>query len=94
VQVFNKTVKNTWCFTFDETILKCDEFLPALMLVYNTSYHSTIAIMSFELLFGIKPRRPSLPALEIQQHHYGESLVAEHPPPIVATCQTIGMPNG
>jgi hypothetical protein len=48
------------------------------MLIYITSYHSTTATMPFELLFGIKPRLSSLPALEIQQHHYGESFVAEH----------------
>ncbi len=47
------------------------------MLAYNTSYHSTIATMPFELLFGVRPRLPSLPAPEIQQHHYGESFPAE-----------------
>jgi hypothetical protein len=47
------------------------------MLAYNTSYHSTIARTPFELLFGMRPRLPSLPAPEIQQHHYGESFPAE-----------------
>ncbi len=61
----------------DETTLNWDEFLPALMLAYNTSYHSTIATTPFELLFGVRPRLPSLPAPEIQQHHYGESFSAE-----------------
>jgi len=61
----------------DETTLNLDEFLPALMLAYNTSYHSTIATTPFELLFGVCPRLPSLPATEIQQHHYGESFPAE-----------------
>jgi hypothetical protein len=61
----------------DETTLNWDEFLPALTLAYNTSYHSTIATTPFELLFGVRPRLPSLPAPEIQQHHYGESFPAE-----------------
>jgi hypothetical protein len=49
-----------------ETTLNWDEFLPALMLAYNTSYHSTIATTPFELIFGVRPRLPSLPAPEIQ----------------------------
>ena len=61
----------------DETKLNWDEFLPALMLAYNTSYHSTIATTQFELLFGVKPRLPSLPAPEIEWQHYGESFPAE-----------------
>ena len=47
------------------------------MLAYNTSYHSTIATMPFELLFGVKPRLPSLPAPEIKRVHYGKSFAAE-----------------
>ncbi len=74
---FNKTVKKYLASYIDETTLNWDEFLPALMLAYNTSYHSTIATTPFELLFGIRPRLPSLPAPEIQQHHYGESFPAE-----------------
>jgi transposase InsO family protein len=77
VEVFNKTVKKYLASYVDETTLNWDEFLPALMLAYNTSYHSTIATTPFELLFGIRPRLPSLPAPEIQQHHYGESFPAE-----------------
>jgi hypothetical protein len=47
------------------------------MLAYNTSYHSTIATTPFELLFGVKPRLPSLPAPDIERHHYGETIAAE-----------------
>jgi hypothetical protein len=47
------------------------------MLAYNTSYHFTIATTPFELLFGVRPRLPSLPAPEIQRQHYGESFLAE-----------------
>jgi len=47
------------------------------MLAYNTSYHSTIATTPFKLLFGVKPRLPSLPAPDIERVHYGESFAAE-----------------
>jgi hypothetical protein len=50
--------------------------LPALMLAYNTSFHSTIVTTPFEL-FGTKPRLPSLPAPEIKRHHFGESFALE-----------------
>jgi hypothetical protein len=76
VEVFNKTVKK-YLASYDEIALNWDEFLPALMLAYNTSYHSTIATTPFELLFGVKPRLPSLPAPEIQRQHYGEYFPAE-----------------
>ncbi len=78
VEVFNKMVKKYLALYVDETTLNWDEFLPALMLAYNTSYPSTIATTPFELLFGVHPRLPSLPAPEILQHHYGESFPAEH----------------
>jgi hypothetical protein len=77
VEVFNKTVKKYLASYIDETTLNWEEFLPALMLAYNTSYHSTIATTPFELLFGIRPRLPSLPAPEIQRVQYGESFPAE-----------------
>jgi hypothetical protein len=77
VEVFNKTVKKYLASYVDETPLHWDEFLPALMLSYNTSYHSTIATTPFELLFGVRPRLPSLPTPEIQRQHYGESFPAE-----------------
>jgi hypothetical protein len=48
------------------------------MLSYNTSYHSTIATLPIELLFGTKPRLPSFPNPDIQRVHYGESTSAEH----------------
>jgi hypothetical protein len=48
------------------------------MLAYNTTYHSTIATTPFKLLFGVKPRLPSLPAPDIERHHYGETIPAEH----------------
>jgi hypothetical protein len=77
VEVFNKTVKKYLASYVDESTLNWHKWLPALILAYNTSYHSTIAATPFELLFGVKPRLPSLPAPEIERHHYGESFAAE-----------------
>ncbi len=77
VEVFNKMVKKYLASYVDETTLNWEEFLPALMLAYNTSYHSTITTTPFELVFGVRPRLPSLPAPEIQQQRYGESFPAE-----------------
>jgi hypothetical protein len=77
VEVFNKTVKKYLASFMDDTTLNWENFLPALMLSYNTSYHSTIAMMPFELLFGKKPRLPSFPNPEIQRKHYSKSTSAE-----------------
>jgi transposase InsO family protein len=77
VEVFNKTVKKYLASYVDETTLNWDEFLPTLMLAYNTSFHSTIATTPFELLFGVRPQLPSLPAPDIQRVHYGKSFPAE-----------------
>jgi hypothetical protein len=77
VEVFNKTVKKYLASYVDKTTLNWQDFLPALMLAYNTSYPSTIATTPFEFLFGVKPRLPSLPAPEIECQHYGESFAAE-----------------
>ncbi len=76
-EVFNKTVKKYLASFIDDTMLDWENFLPALMLSYNTNYHSTIATMPFELLFGTKPRLPSFPNPDIQRVHYGESTLAE-----------------
>jgi hypothetical protein len=75
--VFNKTVKKFLQSFVEDTTLNWETFLPALAISYNTSYHSTIATMPFELLFGEKARLPSFPNEDIQQLHYGETLAAE-----------------
>ena len=61
VEVFNKTVKKFLQSFVDDTTLNWETFLPALAISYNTSYHSTIAMTPFELLFGEKARLPSFP---------------------------------
>jgi len=61
VEVFNKTVKKYLASFIDNTTLDWENFLPALMLSYNTGYHSTITMTPFKLLFGEKPRLPSFP---------------------------------
>ncbi len=78
VEVFNKTVNKYLASFMDDTTLDSENLLPALMLSYNTSYHSTITMTLFELLFGEKPRLPSFPNPDIQCLHYRESMSAEH----------------
>jgi hypothetical protein len=87
VEVFNKTIKKYLASCVYAIMLNWDEFLPALMLAYNTSYHSTIATTPFELLFGMRPLLPSLPAPEIQRQHYGESFPAERLQMLQHACQ-------
>jgi hypothetical protein len=77
VEVFNKTVKKFLQSFVDDTTLNWETFLPALAISYNTSYHSTISMTPFELLFGEKARLPSFPNEDIQQLHYGETSAAE-----------------
>ncbi len=77
VEVFNKTVKKYLASFVDDTALNWETFLPALVLSYNTSYHSTIATTPFELLFREKARLPSFPNEDIQKVHYGETSAEE-----------------
>jgi hypothetical protein len=77
VEVFNKTVKKYLASFVEDTALNWENFLPALSLSYNTSYHSTIATTPFKLLFGEKSRLPSFPNEDIQKIHYGETSAAE-----------------
>jgi hypothetical protein len=77
VEVFNKTVKNYLASFMDDTMLDWETFLLALMLSYNTSYHSTIITTPFELLFGTTARLCSFPNPDIHRVHYGESSSVE-----------------
>ncbi len=61
----------------DESTLDWEQYLPALRFSYNTSYHSTISTTPFELLYGMKPRTPSIPGQDVQRKFYGESFAAE-----------------
>jgi hypothetical protein len=45
VKVFNKTIKKYLASLINETTVDRENLLPALMLAYNTSYHSTIYII-------------------------------------------------
>jgi hypothetical protein len=61
VEVFNKTIKKFLQSFVNDSTLNWETFLPALALSYNTSYHSMIASIPFELLFGEKAQLPSFP---------------------------------
>jgi hypothetical protein len=61
----------------NDTMLNWENFLPSLALSYNTSYHSTIALTPFKLLFVEKARLPSFPNVDIQKIHYSETSATE-----------------
>jgi transposase InsO family protein len=76
-EVFNKTMAKYLASFVDESTLDWEQYLPALQFSYNTSYHSTIATTPFELLYGMKPRTPSIPGQDVQRKFYGESFASE-----------------
>ena len=77
VEVFNKTVAKYLASFVDNSTLDWEQYIPALMFSYNTSYHSTTHTTPYELLYGMKPRTPSLPAADIERKFYGESFASE-----------------
>ena len=77
VEVFNKTLAKYLASFVNSTTLDWEQYIPAMMFSYNTSYHSTIMTTPFELLFGMKARTPSFPSQDVQHLHYGESFAAE-----------------
>jgi hypothetical protein len=77
VEVFSTKEARYFLTVLLDTMLDWENFLPALMLSYNTSYHSTIATTPFKLFFGEKPRLLSFPNPDIQRLHYRGSTSAE-----------------
>ena len=65
VEVFNKKVAKYLFLFVDNSTLDWEQYIPALMFSYNTCNHSTTHTPPFELLYGMKPRTPSLPAADI-----------------------------
>ena len=61
----------------NESTLDWEQYIPAMMFAYNTSYHSTIMSTPFELLYGMKPRHPSFPSQDMQRLHHGESFASQ-----------------
>jgi hypothetical protein len=76
-EVFNKTMAKYLASFVDESTLDWEQYLQALQFSYNTSYHSTISTTPFELLYGMKPRTPSIPGQDVQRKFYGESFASE-----------------
>ncbi len=61
----------------DDTTLDWENFLLALMLSYNTNYHSTISTTPFKLLFSTKLQLLCFPYPDIQRMHYEGSTSAK-----------------
>lgn len=54
--VFNKTVRKYLQSFVSESTLDWEMYVPALMLSYNTSFHSTLNTTPYQMTFGMKPR--------------------------------------
>ena len=72
-KVANKTIAKYLASFVDESTLDWEDYLLPLMFVYNTSFHRSIKSSPFFLMFGMEPRHPSLPTLDVRQKFYGES---------------------
>ena len=58
VEVFNKILETNLASFVEETSLDWKQYIPALMLLYNTSYNSTFMTIPYKLVFGMHPRTP------------------------------------
>ena len=58
-EVCNKTIAQYLSTMVDESTLNWEEFVPALMFCYNTSFHRSIKTSPFFLTHGIEPRTPA-----------------------------------
>jgi transposase InsO family protein len=76
-EVFNKTMTKYLASFVDGSILDWEHYLLALQFSYNTNYHSIISTTPFELLYGMKPRTPSIPGQNVQRKFYGETFAAD-----------------
>ena len=61
----------------NSTTLDWQDYVPAMVFSYNTSYHSTIKTTPFELTFGMKPRLPEEVGPESQRLHYGKDFASD-----------------
>ena len=76
-EVFNKTIAKYMSTFVSSTTLDWEDYVPAMVFSYNTSYHSTIKTTPFELTFGMKPRLPEEVGPEAQRLHYGEDFASD-----------------
>ena len=76
-EVFNKTIAKYMSTFVDSTTQDWEDYVPAMVFSYNTSYHSTIKTTPFELTFGMKPRLPEEVSPESQRLHYGENFASD-----------------
>ncbi len=83
-----KQLKNTWLHTLmRRTSTGINSYQPwCLHTIWDIIQQLPLEL---ELLFGVRPRLPSLPAPDIQRVHYGESLPAERLQMLQHACQVI-----
>jgi len=66
-EVCNKTIAQYLASMVDDSTLNWEQFVPALMFCYNTSYHRSIKTSPFFLTHGIEPRTPAFFASDIRR---------------------------
>jgi hypothetical protein len=76
-EVCNKTIAQYLSTMVNESTLNWEEFVPALMFCYNTSFHRSIKTSPFFLTFGIEPRTPAFFGADIRNF-----LKEDHAKPI------------
>jgi len=70
--VANKTIAKYLASFCDNSTLDWELYLATLMFWYNTSFHRSIKTYPFFLTFGMEPRLPSFPTLDLRRKFYGE----------------------
>ena len=65
-EVCNKTIAKYLASMVDSSTLNWEQFIPALMFCYNSSFHRSIKTSPFFLTFGFEPRSPSFFATDIR----------------------------
>jgi hypothetical protein len=76
-EVCNKTIAKYLAAMVDESTLNWEQYIPALMFCYNTSFHRSIKTSPYFITFGIEPRTPSFFAADIRnflKENYHTSL--------------------
>ena len=76
-EVFNKTITKYMSTFVDSTKQDWEDYVPALIFSYNTSYQSTIQTTTFELTYGMKPRLPEEVGPESKRLHYGNNFASD-----------------
>jgi hypothetical protein len=68
-EVCNKTIAKYLADFVDSSTLDWENYVPALMFAYNTSFHRSIQATPFSLTYGIEARLPAFLAPDFRRMH-------------------------